>query len=231
MKIDIDINRSAFGPAKLPKVKPFSSAGTPSVTDSKHVNSKIQGLARDRGAIDALIIAQMAREFMQKAIVISSRLQGVAMEAMASGKMNAGEFGETLSSINDSLRKMDSGFAPSIASLGSESSVESVKDIPDIRPDVKAMKEFAVDLDAGRVKDSHNINRITESLERKESEMPEIVKKLGDSLSQLFGNAVSGRDMELPVFAERTAGQILENPDAAFAAQGNLNHETVAFVI
>ena len=101
MKITVDVNSVNSRVPDINSGKSLTSAAKPENrnSDSRIQNEVTRGLQRERSQIDALIIAQVSRDLIQKAITVSARLQSVASQAFTTGEVDTFEVRKQVSFI------------------------------------------------------------------------------------------------------------------------------------
>lgn len=225
MKISTDIDRLTPG-ANTQYSKVNAKKVVPDIDEGIQANA--QNLVRTKGMVDALIIAQMARSFMQKAELITSRLRSVAMETMISGKINEGEFKEALTGISSSLNEVNESFAPAIvySGAGGINPDAAIVDFSEMKRNVDRLKTITSDLMEGKIPDMKEFDVIAVSFNRKASAINDTFIQIKKSINpDMPGDFEYYPDLHS--FVSDLGKQISGTPDAAFLSQGNLNYERV----
>jgi hypothetical protein len=192
----------------------------------------LQNLSQKRTLVDAVIITQIAQDFFQKAVLISSKLKSLAHDAINSGKIKGPELNDTLKDIS-SLNKIQDGFAATSAVQNNTNlnRVGVITEVPQIqiKEDINSLNEFANDLTTGNV-NLKKIDRINENLTNKASaadrSFNQLISKLPipDNIVKTNGGSSV---VEYSEVTQNTVSQIAEYPQAALKSQGNINHEVV----
>ena len=232
MKIDMDVERIIAGKNRTDikkavlKYMPARDAG--GMASLKNSQLSVQNLSRKRALIDALVISQMAQGFMQRALLICSRLKTAASEAIISGGINRDEITEIFSDIKSSLHKMreSSGHLTNISSAQAfiDIPVEDrpVSKLPQIEGEFNFLKEFAAVLSSGVKPDLAKLENIQDSLREKSVLVENAVNQLRGSFDAYCKKTPGIDSSEL---TSRCGDLILKNPDMAFISQGNLNYQ------
>jgi hypothetical protein len=195
----------------------------------------LQNLSQKRTLVDAVIITQIAQDFFQKAVLISSKLKSLASDAINSGKIKGPELNDTLKDIS-SLNKIQDGFAATIT-VQSDTNLNRVgviSEMPQIqtmqtKEDINSLNEFANDLSSGNV-NLKKIDRINENLTNKASaadrSFNQLISKfpIPDNIVKTNGGSSVVKYSEV---AQNTVSQIEKYPQAALKSQGNINFEVV----
>jgi len=180
-------------------------------------------LSVERSLGDALSIAQMSQNVIQKALSISSRLKGIAAAAMATGSVNTQALNETLNDIRSTMdfygekvpSPMQSGAAPSSA---------KIIEIPDMREALSSVRDLAGTLEKGIYNQSDRI----EALSRNLNDLLTQYRITENRITDLMRETAAGFTPATPTRSGELLGKITaaitSNPDYALSVQGNINH-------
>jgi hypothetical protein len=230
MKINMNIDGLASGKVRA-QTSNMSSKDI-SKTDLTRENSSatLQNLSQKRTFVDAIIITQIAQDFFQKALLISSKLKSLASEALTSGKIKEPELNDTLKDIS-SLNKIQDGFAAAstVQNNANLSHIGVITQVPQIKEDINSLNEFADDLSAGNV-NLKKIDRINENLTNKAFATDTSFNQLINKLS-VPESVVADSVVKYPELSQNTVNQIAKYPQAALKSQGNINYESVKHLL
>ncbi len=232
MKINMNIDTAASGKTQNQTI----SAGPRNTgkTEFSHERSSavLHNISQKKTFIDAVIIAQIAQDFFQKALLISSKLKNLASEALTTGKIKEPELNDTLTNIS-ALNNIRDGFtaASAVQNNANTSRVGIIAQVPQLqmKEDVNSLKEFANDLSTGNI-DLKKIDSINENLTNKASAADNSFNQLIDKLS-VPENLIADSDVKYPELGQYTASQIAKYPENAIKSQGNINYEAVKNLI
>ncbi len=193
----------------------------------------VQNLTKKKTHFDAIIITQIAQSFFQKAIVLSSRLGNIVSEALTSGKIKGDELTDALTGIRSSINEVQDGFASqSVYAAQNSAAIYQYTgiqpDIPEINTEFDALNEIANGISSGRMPDLKKIDRITDSLTNKASEVDNLFNQFARSLPFTVNGLNSAASAEKSAgLAQDTVSLINKYPQAALQSQGNINFESV----
>lgn len=176
----------------------------------------------ERAVGDALGIAQMSQNIIQRAMTISLQLKSIAASAMASGRVNTQELAATLSEMRSTLGRYGEQMAapPQIAAASSV----KIPDMPDIGDEIRSLREISTAFQEGRF---DRIAAIDGVLGRLGDKLAASVSA-GDAIAVLMKGPGDAGLPEQPVqpgaLVARVKEKIASNPGAALAAQGNINY-------
>lgn len=188
-------------------------------SDSKIQNQIAKGLQRERVQIDALIIAQVSRDIIQKAITISARLQSVASEAFTTGEIDILEIQNQVSFIEKDI----ADYGGTLASPVNVPIPNQTEKGNALIEQFNMLKNSGQDLAAGEKVNPWIFEKITENLTK---EYDSLGKSIDAYYSALKTTTIgsSGAD-EAEVAGNNLTRAITQNPSQALYAQGNLNQE------
>jgi hypothetical protein len=204
-------------------------------TDSYSINALTTHIRNVRNLIDAISISLIAQSLIQKAITISSRLRNISQEALITGKIDTPEYDRSISDINASLRGIDNIYTSPILRAYSDIRTGDTKrvNVNSKLPDIRNEIDFLINLTSKRgilekneiEKIDRTINSLKEVMEKIDippfMEMRQISYKLTD-----YDNSMNARDSQKII--KKVGSQILNNPEMALAAQGNIHAASVA---
>lgn len=223
MKININLESLAAGKVQTQNANtnPKDINKTEIISD-KSIETP-QNFSKNRTLVDAVIINQIAQDFFQKAVIISSKLKSIATDAITYGKIKEPELNDTLKDIS-ALNNIQEGFSTVVRAQNSTNMnrIGVITETPQIN-EVNSLKEFANTISSGNV-EVKMIDRINEDLTKKASDVDNLYNQL---ISQLPDAGRGSSAVKFPELAQGTAGQITEYPQAALKSQGNINIDIV----
>ncbi len=221
MKITEDINSISKQLSNINSDKNVKTAAKRNnITSDANIQNQIsKNLQRERVQIDALIIAQVSRDIIQKAIAISSRLQSVASEAFTTGKIDIQEVQNQVSFIEKDIADYGNTLStPVNIPLPDQPQKENI-----FIEQFNRLKNSGQDMLAGEKINPKIFGEITENLTRE-------YDSLGKSIDAYYSGLKITNRGSAGADAAETAGNNLshsieQNPIQALYAQGNLNQE------
>jgi len=220
MKITSDVNLlnrrvPDINPGKNPVILPQPDNRT---SDSQIQNQVIRGIQRDRAQLDALIIAQVSRDLIQKAITISARLQSAASEAFTTGRIDAVEVKNQLSFISGDIADYGGMVAPPVnPQLRNQGGGEVV-----VAEQFNRIREYGENLLQREKVDPQVFAAISENLNEVSDQMSRSI----DAFYSDFRTEEIRPDGGAETLAVgNMSREILNNPAGALNAQGNLSPE------
>ena len=220
MKITTDVNSAGLRTAGnvLPRLSNDAENRTIH-SDVSFSNDVIIKMQRERSTIDALTIAQMSRELVQKAMNVSSRLMSIASEAMRTGRVDINEMNSQISNIQGSM-----------SNYGEKVSVPVSNSVPvtdDFRMKMDrslvTLREAATDIAAGRPVKADVFETVTKGLKQVASELDSRIKVYASEFRNV--KSVESTGINYAVLNRNTAEIISHNPVRALVSQGNINNE------
>jgi len=203
--------------------KPPASLKPPAFNKhSYHVANKANanGMMMERSLGDALSIALMSQNLIQRVLAISFRLKNIAAEALSTGKIDTMEMDDAMSDIKNAL----GGFGESVAGplLSSAGAPVAGVEMPDLSSEMKSIQDIAVDLKSGSTNVADRIDILTRNLNEKSRALKisegNIINSMGETAPY---NAPNIRSEEL---ISRITTEIEKNPAHALFIQGNISH-------
>lgn len=185
----------------------------------KDINSRLR-IERSLG--DALSIAQMSQNVIQRAVAVSLRLKNIASAAIASGNVNTQALNEALSDIRSTL----SNFGEQVPNPVQLYTILSAKivEMPDIRNEMKSIRDITHNLENGNYVQASRIDSVNGTLNDK----LKAFRVAEDTITALMREMTAGFAPNARVRSSELASQvkavIIANPEYALAAQGNINH-------
>ncbi|OHD67741.1 MAG: hypothetical protein A2W19_12990 [Spirochaetes bacterium RBG_16_49_21] len=131
MKISADFHKT---PAA---VKPAAVGKAGGQTALYTKNSRLNA---ERSAGEALSIAHMSQNLIQRALAVARRLQGIASEALSTGKINIQGVNEALSDIRFVLGNFGESVTAPVQSPGRP--MAKIPGVPEITDEKRAMKDI-----------------------------------------------------------------------------------------
>jgi hypothetical protein len=206
------------------RINPAGSAPKPSAAQS---GTRLSAPAPGRPGIeralgDALSIAQMSQNIIQRAMTISLQLKSIAASAIASGRVNAPDLAQALSEMRSALGRYGEELTgPAQLSTGTSAKIPNM---PDISSEMKSLREISDDFRKGAYDRVTAIDVVIRGLGDK---LPAF-KTAGDAITALMRESSPAGTYEKPVYPRELVSQIKEhlaaNPAKALLAQGNINY-------
>jgi hypothetical protein len=227
MKININIDAVSSGKISGQSINTGpKNIEKPDLSREKS-SATLQNLAQKKTFVDAVIITQIAQDFFQKAILISSKLKSLASEALTTGKLKEHELNDTLKDIS-TLNNIQDGFTAvsSVQNNANLNRVGVINQVPQIQmDDINSLRQFANELSSRNI-DLKKIDRISENLTNKASAADKSFKQLISKLS-VHGSMTAESVVKYPELSQNTVSQIAKYPENAIKSQGNINYEAV----
>jgi hypothetical protein len=226
MIIKTDIRNLSLGRAaytrKTPEAPLHRNVQESTTISAKSISDR---LTIERSLGDALSIAQMSQNVIQKALSISSRLKGIATAAMATGSLNTQALNETLNDIRSTLEVYGEKAPSPMQSVATPSA--KIIEVPGMRGVLSSVGDIAGALEKGSFNQSDRIETATRNL----NELLTQNKIAENRITDLMRETAAGYAPSTPARSRELLGQITaaitNNPDFALSVQGNINH-TVA---
>jgi len=206
------------------RTNPAGSAARPSVA---HAAARVTPPALNRPGIeramgDALSIAQMSQDIIQRAMTISFQLRSIAASAMASGRVNQPELSQALSEMRSAFGRYGEGFTPPAQAASIRSA--KIPEMPDFSAEMKSLRDISNDLRNGAYDRAAAIEGVIRGLGEKLTAF----RTAGEAISSLMRESSAAGTAEKPVYPRELVTQIKEhlaaNPAASLSAQGNINY-------
>jgi hypothetical protein len=227
MKITVDVNSVNRRVPEVNSGKSFVSAAKPENrnSDSRIQNEVSKGLQRERAQIDALIIAQVSRDLIQKAITVSARLQSVAIEAFTTGEVDTFEVRKQVSFIEADIADYGGVMASSVKVPLPEPAGKRT----DLNKEFGRLKNSGQEILAGEKIDPRVFETISGNLLRES----DVLGKSIDNFYSGFRTAIVGSTgtEESAAAGKKLSASIADNPAQALTAQGNLNPEAAGNLV
>lgn len=193
------------------------------------------GQAGERRITEALSIAQMAQHVLQRAVEISSRLRNMAMEAMASRRVDyegiAAISAELSATLGEYAGKFGSSALP-VAALNPQpgGDLEGMKALrTEISAAFREMSAYAAEMKEGGAVDASRLDALRTRMENRFTDTEKTVALLTrKGLDMAREYATGSADAALAEMGARLRESIGLDAGAALAAQGNIKREAVA---
>jgi hypothetical protein len=204
--------------------KPPASLKPPAINKhASHVQHKANnsGMMMERSIGDALSIALMSQNLIQRVLAISLRLKNIAADALATGKINTMEMNDAMSDIKNAL----GGFGESVAAplLSSTGAPVAGAEMPDLTNEMKSIHDIAVDLKGGSANVADRIDILTKNLNEKSRALKiseqNTIKLMGETAPDNAPGNVNSQEL-----ISRIKTDIEKNPAHALFIQGNISH-------
>ena len=173
------------------------------------------GLPQNKAMSDALAIAQMSRDIMQRAMEAVSRLKSIAGQTMMTGSVNMAELEVAAGLIPDGL-DANSRFTPM-----SKAELPIQVEVLNTNTDVEQVKILAQDTSSG-VK-PERFDAMQGRLNERASEIDKIIEVLSHEMSETGKSFISENVQSASVLKDKIAN----NSQQAIAAQGNINSSAI----
>lgn len=221
MKITEDVNSVSMRLSDINSGKKIKAAAKQSntTTDSKVQNQISKGLQRERAQIDALIIAQVSRDIIQKAITISARLQSVASEAFTTGEIDTLEVRNQVSFIERDIADYGGTMASPVSVPLPEQGERGNAFIEDF----SRLKNSGQDLINGKKVNPQVFQGITDNLTKEYDSLGKSIDAYYSGLKTTITGSTGIGDAEAA--GRNLSSSIAQNPSQALYAQGNLSQE------
>ncbi|HOO71259.1 MAG TPA: hypothetical protein PK926_05815 [Spirochaetota bacterium] len=224
MKIRTDVNEVVYTPQKNVKSAVSSSAKGSgrdvSVSpDPQIIQSIASRINAERSLGEALSIAQASHSLLQKAMIISSQLRNMAVQAAATGKVNSSDLGIVLSDINSSLNSAGSGIvAPVNAYI---QPVPELPQMPSIGPELNEIASTAEMFQNEQPPRIETIDTLIQSITNKSAVYETYIRTVSEQMNNL------GKDYAALILPGTKGNSnyrdmILQNPVSSITAQGNI---------
>ncbi|HSV96653.1 MAG TPA: hypothetical protein VLM75_06930 [Spirochaetota bacterium] len=219
-----------------------NAAEKASIISHKPVNPSFRWVS-DRQAgesrmTEALSIAQMARHVLQRAVEISSRLRNMAMEAMASRRVDyvgiAGVSAELSSALGEYAGKFGMTALP-VAALdpqpqGGTGGVKALH--AEIGAALKEMSAYAAEINKGKEVDTSRLDILRARLQDRFADAEKTVALFAsrglDMAREYAPGGAQGDFAGMRMLVQESIGR---DSKAALIAQGNINRETVTVLL
>jgi hypothetical protein len=176
----------------------------------------------ERSLGDALSIAQMSQNVIQRAISVSLRLKNIASTAIASGNVNTQALNEALSEIRSAL----SNFGEQVPNPIQLYTIPSAKivEMPDIRSEMKSIRDITHNLENGNHVQASRIDSVNGTLNDKLKAFRVAEDKITALMREMTAGYAPNDRAHSGELASQVKAAIVANPEYALAAQGNINH-------
>ncbi|MBP7734436.1 MAG: hypothetical protein KA369_00550 [Spirochaetes bacterium] len=218
---NLSLDKAAYT-RKTPDIPLYRNIHENTPPSTKSISDR---LSVERSLGDALSIAQMSQNVIQKALSISSRLKGIAAAAMATGSVNTQALNEALNDIRSTMEVYGEK-VPSPMQPGAAPSAKIIE-IPDMRGALSSVRDIAGTLEKGGYNQSDRIDAAARNL----NELLTKYRIAENRITDIMRETAAGYAPATPARSRELLGQITaaitSNPDYALSVQGNINH-TVA---
>ncbi len=181
-------------------------------------------LSIERSLGDALSIAQMSQNVIQKAISISLRLRNIATTAMASGSVNTQALTEALYDVRSAI----GAYGEQVANPVQPATALSAKiiEMPDIGGTLSSVRDIAGSIQNGDFNQKERIEAVNRNL----TDHLKNYRIAENRITDLMRETTAGYSPPTRIRSDELVGQIKAaigiNPDYALSVQGNINHAT-----
>jgi hypothetical protein len=176
----------------------------------------------ERALGDALSIAQMSQDIIQRAMTISLQLKSIAASAIASGRINQTELSQALSEMRTALGRYGEDIPPPAQASSLRSA--RVPDMPDISAELKSLRDVATDMNNGTIDRAAALDGVTRGLGAKLTAFRTAGDAIAAQMRESSTAGAAGEQVPLHELVSRIKGHIAANPASALSAQGNINY-------
>lgn len=230
MIIRTDINTITAN--RQPTAERSSAPRAPRVTREAELPARqtmTRRLEMERSLGDALSIAQMSQNLVQRVLNLSLRLKNISSGALTTGKINAQELSEALSTVKSTLGEYGESVSIPLQSYASASTVR--KELPDISGDMRNFREIADQMKDGNYRQTERIDALTSDLSRKSEQ----IKTAENTITGLMKNSAAYSSIHTDNDAEKILSRVRtsmeSNPGTALYLQGNISHGAAGKII
>lgn len=225
MVIKTDVSTIPLARAPLARIAtdaavPRHNGVTRPVT-AKNITERL-GIERSLG--DALSIAQMSQNVIQRAISISQRLKSIAATAMATGSVNTQALTEAMYDIRSAMGNYGEQVPNPVQPVTAPSA--KIIEMPDIHGTLSTVRDIAANIGGGDFDQTLQLQDAGKSLagHLKSFRIAE------ERITSLMKETTAGYATVSGIRSAELLGQIKSametNPDHALSIQGNINHAT-----
>ncbi len=228
MKIRTDVNDVLIAHQSqsrgLNVQKPLKQQNNNVVTKSQPYNQSLADKLRlERSIGDALSIAHISQNLIQKAILVSSRLQGITSQAINTGKMNNNEVSSVLSDINATISNYGEQVIQPVQTRPIQQ-IDAVAGLPDIRNDLTDLKKVAENVNnSNNVAGLNTVQKTAADLNDKLEITRDIQINIQKAFVKQLDRSIPENSLNELNSAAKTADLIVSNPMQALKSQGNIN--------
>ncbi len=172
-----------------------------------------------RSMSDALSIAQMSQNVIQRALSIALRLKSIASAAIATGDIDRRALDETMIEIRSALGER-APIAPP-ASISTPAAFQSDVDFPAIGDELKLMRDAAESASKGDYTPIKNIDHAMQKLDEKMLSYAKIELDVTERLKSAAG-VKPGTHAGPAILSYRIMAGMESDPVTALKAQGNI---------
>jgi hypothetical protein len=233
MKIRTDVSDQVYlkgyerAPQRAPS-KVSESMRSDRLVDPQVLQSITSRLNKEKVLGDALTIAQMSQNVLQKAMIASLQLKSLAMQAVTSGKINTEELASTVSQINSSLGDYGTTIAPPVTTPIQQN--PEVPKMPPIEQEIVAVKRIADDFQRGKIPEDGSIDQTIGNIKNKTDTYNYLAGVVADSMNRISREYATENSLNYRSLAGASAEMIIQNPGASLATQGNIRHGIVSML-
>ncbi len=221
MVIKTDVSNIPLHKAPLSRKAPDLPVARNS-NESRHLSPKniSDRLRIERSLGDALSIAQMSQNVIQKAISISQRLKSIATSAMASGSVNIQALTEALNDIRSSIAP----FGEQVPNPVQPATTPSAKifELPDIRGALSSVSDIAAGLQKGDYAQSARIEAVNRNLNEFLAGYRISENRITDLMRETTAGYAPSARVTSGELVRHITSAIELNPGNAISAQGNI---------
>jgi len=237
MKITSDVRDGAALPVrsgnpsrnKMPQGDPVSKSTPERLFDQQLQQSIIARLATERSMGDALSIAQVSQSLIQKAIIISTQLRNIASQALITGKIDQAALSQAVSEIPGDVQREE----PAVTAQ-----LQRVINIPaaemgriNAAGEIEEMSKIGEAMTLGTIPSAAGFDALDERLQVKSRGAGEIISRIQEMMGRTLEEYPANTEGVMNPLSARTARNIVQYPESALIAQGNLARETVNAIL
>ncbi|HOT45558.1 MAG TPA: hypothetical protein PLM53_11985 [Spirochaetota bacterium] len=178
----------------------------------------------ERSLGDALSVAQMSQNVIQRAISISMRLKSIAATAMATGNLNTQALTEAMYDIRSAMGDYGEQVPNPVRPVNAPSA--NIIELPDISGTLSSVRDIAENIRKG----DFNQTRQTDEVRKNLAWHLTNYRTAEDKITFMMRETATGSAPVSGIRSAELVGQIktamIANPDNALSIQGNINHAT-----
>ena len=188
--------------------------------ETRHTVNRRMEMERSLG--DALSIAQMSQNLIQRVINISLRLKNISSGAIATGKVNTRELSEALTTVKNALGDYGETITNPVQSNAAPSS--KIPELPDISGDIRKFREIAAEMKDGNYRQTERLDALTSGLNQKSGQVAAAETVITGRMKNTAAYSSPHTESDANELITRVRSAMESNPGAALYLQGNIRH-------
>ncbi len=173
---------------------------------------------------DALSIAQMSQNIIQKAIIASLRLKSIASKAMNTGKVDSQELTDAISQIQSSITEYGEKIAIPVQTLSKENQFS------DAQNEFQSLKKTALEFNDNISRNPLAIDQVSNQLTEKNSVIERGIVDIKNSMIEISKEYPAIQN-NINKLNSDTIEMITGNSGKALVSQGNINPQVASHFI